>query len=196
MSDPLPNDIALDTIFREARSRNAWTDAPMTRADLMAIYDLAKMGPTSANLSPARFVFVESAAGKRALADCVSAANRPKVLFAPVTAIIGMDLQFYEKAGQLFPHEPTARHWFQGEAIRETAFRNSSLQGAYFMLAARAVGFDCGPMSGFDKDQVDAAFFAGTSHEANFICALGKGSDEGLFKRLPRLSFEDACRIV
>ncbi len=196
MTEPLLDDRALDALFRTARSRNGWSDAPVTRDDLQAIYDLAKMGPTSANLSPARFVFVESAEGKQALAACVSAGNAPKVLAAPVTAIIGMDLEFHEKAPQLFPHEPTAKFWFKGDAIRETAFRNSSLQGAYFMLAARALGFDCGPMSGFDKAKVDAAFFAGTTHETNFICALGKGTDDKLFERLPRLSFDEACRIA
>ena len=196
MAQPFLDDHALDAIFRTARSRNGWSSAPVTRADLEAIYDLAKMGPTSANLSPARFVFIESTEAKQSLAACVSAANAQKVLSAPVTVIIGMDLKFHDKAPQLFPHEPTARHWFKGDAIRETAFRNSSLQGAYFMLAARALGFDCGPMSGFDKAQVDAAFFAGTDNETNFICALGTGTDERLFERLPRLSFDEACRIA
>lgn len=196
MTEPLLDGRALDALFRTARSRNGWSDAPVGRADLEAIYDLTKMGPTSANLSPARFVFVETAEARQRLAACVSAGNAPKVLAAPVTAIIGMDLEFHEKAPQLFPHEPTARHWFKGDAIRETAFRNSSLQGAYFMLAARALGFDCGPMSGFDKAKVDAAFFAGTRHETNFVCALGKGTDERLFERLPRLSFDEACRVV
>lgn len=196
MAQQLLDDLALDAIFRTARSRNGWSDAPVARADLEAIYDLAKMGPTSVNLSPARFVFIESTEAKQALAACVSAANAPKILAAPVTAIIGMELQFYEKAPQLFPHEPTARDWFKGAAVRETAFRNSSLQGAYFMLAARALGFDCGPMSGFDKAQVDAAFFAGTPVETNFICALGKGTEERLFERLPRLPFDEACRMA
>ena len=189
-------DAALDTLFRTARSRNGWAGTPVARAELEAVYDLLKMGPTSANLSPARFVFVESEGEKQRLAACVSATNAAKVLAAPVTAIVGMDLAFADKAPQLFPHEPSARFWFKGDAIRETAFRNSSLQGAYLMIAARALGLDCGPMSGFDKAKVDAAFFAGTSVETNFLCSLGHGTDERLFERLPRLSFDEACRVV
>ena len=190
------DDRALDALFRTARSRNGWADTPVSRDQLEAIYDLVRMAPTSANLAPARFVFVQSADAKAKLAECVSEGNAPKVLAAPVTAIIGMDLEFHMKAPQLFPHEPTASSWFQGDNIRETAFRNSSLQGAYLMMAARAVGLDCGPMSGFDKAKLDAAFFAGTTTETNFICAIGTGTDERLFPRLPRLPFDEACRIV
>jgi 3-hydroxypropanoate dehydrogenase len=188
---------ALDTIFRTARTRNGWTDAPVTEADLRAIYDLVKMGPTSANCSPARFVFVSSADQKVKLADMVLPGNKPKILSAPVTAIIGFDNKFYDRLPELFPHAD-ARSWFTGspELARETAFRNSSLQGAYFIIAARALGWDTGPMSGFVKPLVDAEFWAGTNVETNFICTLGKGSDENLFPRSPRLSFEDAATIL
>jgi 3-hydroxypropanoate dehydrogenase len=188
---------ALDTIFRTARTRNGWTDAPVSEADLRAIYDLVKMGPTSANCSPARFVFVASADKRAKLAEMVLPGNKPKVLAAPVTAIIGFDNKFYDRLPELFPHAD-ARSWFTGspELARETAFRNSSLQGAYFIIAARALGWDTGPMSGFVKPAVDAEFWAGTDVETNFICTLGKGSDENLFPRSPRLSFEDAATIL
>ena len=192
------DDAALATLFTEARTHNGWTDKPIGDETLTALYDLTKMGPTSANCSPARFLWCESDAAKARLADCVSGANRPKVLAAPVTVIVGMDLAFYEKLPELFPHDPTARSWFEGKPdhIRETALRNSSLQGAYLIMAARAVGLDTGPMSGFDKAKVDAAFFAGTTVEANFICSIGHGTTERLFPRLPRLSFEEACEIL
>jgi 3-hydroxypropanoate dehydrogenase len=198
MSAHILSDRDLDTIFRQARTYYSWADTPVTRVQMQAIYDLARMGPTSANCSPARFVWCESAAAKAKLADCVSAANHPKVLAAPVTVIVGMDLAFYEKLPELFPHDLTARSWFEGNAghIRETALRNSSLQGAYLIMAARAVGLDTGPMSGFNKAKVDAAFFAGTSVETNFICSIGHGTTEKLFPRLPRLSFEEACEIL
>ncbi|MGL4543566.1 MAG: malonic semialdehyde reductase, partial [Polymorphobacter sp.] len=177
---PLP-DSALDLLFREARTYNSWSDAPVTEADIRALYDLVKMGPTSANCSPARFVFCVTDAARQRLAALVLPSNRDKILDAPVTVIIGMDQQFHERLPELFPHAD-ARSWFAGnDALRlETAFRNSSLQGAYLMLAARALGFDCGPMSGFDKAGVNAAFFAGTDNEANFICTLGKGTAEKL----------------
>jgi 3-hydroxypropanoate dehydrogenase len=195
-ANPLGAD-ALDTIFRTARTRNGWTDAPVSEADLRAIYDLVKMGPTSANCSPARFVFVASADKRAKLAEMVLPGNKPKVLAAPVTAIIGFDNKFYDRLPELFPHAD-ARSWFTGspELARETAFRNSSLQGAYFIIAARALGWDTGPMSGFVKPAVDAEFWAGTDVETNFICTLGKGSDENLFPRSPRLSFEDAATIL
>ncbi len=195
-ANPLGAD-ALDTIFRTARTRNGWTDAAVSDADLRAIYDLVKMGPTSANCSPARFVFVASADKRAKLAEMVLPGNKPKVLAAPVTAIIGFDNKFYDRLPELFPHAD-ARSWFTGspELARETAFRNSSLQGAYFIIAARALGWDTGPMSGFVKPAVDAEFWAGTDVETNFICTLGKGSDENLFPRSPRLSFEDAATIL
>jgi 3-hydroxypropanoate dehydrogenase len=195
-ANPLDGD-ALDTLFRTARTRNGWTDTPVTDADLRAIYDLVKMGPTSANCSPARFVFVTSAAQREKLAEMVLPGNKPKVLAAPVTAIIGFDTKFYDRLPELFPHAD-ARSWFTSspDLARETAFRNSSLQGAYFIIAARALGWDTGPMSGFVKPSVDAQFWAGTNVETNFICTLGKGSDENLFPRSPRLSFEDAAAIL
>lgn len=198
MSENILSDRDLDTIFRSARTYNNWADTPVTRVQMQAIYDLARMGPTSANCSPARFLWCDSDEAKAKLADCVSDANRPKVLAAPVTVIVGMDLAFYEKLPQLFPHDLTARSWFEGQSdhIRETALRNSSLQGAYLIMAARSVGLDTGPMSGFDKAKVDAAFFAGTTVEANFICSIGHGTTERLFPRLPRLSFEEACEIL
>lgn len=197
MSAHILSDLDLDTIFRSARTYYSWADTPVTRVQMQAIYDLARMGPTSANASPARFIWCESAEAKAKLGACVSDANRPKVLAAPVTVIIGMDLAFYTKLPVLFPHDQTARSWFEGNeaTVRDTAFRNSALQGAYLMLAARAVGLDCGPMSGFDKPKVDAAFFAGTSVETNFICSIGHGTEEKLFPRLPRLAFEEACEI-
>jgi nitroreductase len=188
---------ALATLFTQARTRYAWDSTPVSEADLRQIYDLMKLGPTSANSSPARFIFCHSVAAREKLAACVSEGNRAKVLQAPVTAIIGFDPVFYERLPQLFPHAD-ARSWFAGNAAlaRETAFRNSSLQGAWLIMAARALGWDTGPMSGFDKAAVDAAFWAGTGIETNFICSIGKGTDEGLFERLPRLSFEEAARIL
>ena len=190
------DDAALDTMFRTARTYSSWSATPVTDERLRTIYDLAKLGPTSANASPARFVFCRSGEARERLAGCVSAGNAAKVRAAPVTVIIGMDLEFHEQLPRLFPHAD-ARSWFAGkpDAIRETAVRNSSLQGAYLMLAARALGIDCGPMSGFDKAAVDAAFFAGTMVETNFICALGHGTDDALFPRSPRLSFDEAAQL-
>ena len=188
---------ALDLLFRDARTRNGWSDDAGDGRDLRALYDLVKMGPTSANCSPARFVFVSSPAKRARLADMVLPGNKAKVLAAPVTAIIGFDNLFYDRLPELFPHAD-ARSWFSGspEMARETAFRNSSLQAGYFILAARALGWDTGPMSGFAKPLVDAAFWAGTTVETNYAGRLGKGTDEGLFPRSPRLSFEDAATIL
>lgn len=193
--NPLGAD-ALDLLFREARSYNSWSDTPVSDDDIRAIYDLAKMGPTSANSSPARFRFVKSAEGRAKLADCASANNKPKILAAPVTVIIGFDLAFAERMPDLFPHMDV-RPWFADPGVaRETAFRNATLQGAYLILAARALGWDTGPMSGFDKAAVDAAFWAGTSVETDFICTLGKGTTDVMWPRLPRLPFEDAAAIL
>jgi nitroreductase len=187
---------ALDLLFRDARSYNSWSDTPVTEADLRALYDLVKMGPTSANCSPARFRFVTSPEAKAKLAGLVTGANPPKILAAPVTAIIGFDLDFAEKLPVLFPHADV-RPWFADpEVARTTAFRNATLQGAYLILAARALGWDTGPMSGFDKAGVDAAFWAGTRVETDFICTLGKGTSEALWPRLPRLTFEDAAAVL
>ncbi len=188
---------ALDLLFREARTHYGWADTPVTEADLRALYDLVKMGPTSANASPARFIFAHSPEAKARLAATTSANNQAKVMAAPVTAIIGFDTKFYDRLPELFPHTD-ARAWFaDNEAlVRETAFRNSSMQGGYFILAARALGWDTGPMSGFSKPDVDREFWAGTDVETNFICSLGKGTDEGLFDRSPRLAFEDAATLL
>ena len=187
----------LAVLFTEARTHNAWQDKPVTDAQLKQIYDLMKWGATSANCSPARLVFVKSDAEKEKLVSCMGEGNQDKTRAAPVTVIIGMDMAFYEKLSQLFPHTD-ARSWFAGNPalIESTAFRNSSLQGAYLMLAARAVGLDCGPMSGFDADKVNASFFAGTEIKVNFVCSLGYGVAEKLFPRSPRLAFDEACKIV
>lgn len=197
MSAPLP-DACLDQIFREARTRNGWETDPLPETLIRAVYDLARMGPTSANASPARFVFVTSEEAKEKLAACASAQNAPKIRQAPCTVIIGHDLEFMDRLPELFPHNPGARDWFpKGSAIAETtAFRNGTLQGAYLMIAARSLGLDCGPMSGFANAAVDEAFFAGTSVKSNFICCIGHGTTKDLFPRSPRLSFEDACKIA
>jgi 3-hydroxypropanoate dehydrogenase len=191
------DDAALDTLFREARSYNRWTPEPVPEKTLHALYDLLKLGPTSANCCPARFVFVTSAAAKATLVGCVLPGNAVKVEQAPVTVIIGMDEKFYEKIPFLFPQKPQMADLFKNPAIGSIHMvRNATLQGAYLMLAARSLGLDCGPMSGFDHAKVDAAFFAGTSVKSNFICALGSGTTEALFPRNPRLPFEEACKIV
>ncbi len=194
--EPL-GDAALDSLFRNARTQNDWTDDGISEESLRAIYDLMKMGPTAANGSPARIVFCHSADARARLAACASPGNHDKILEAPCTAIIGMDMEFHEKLPFLFPHTD-ARAWFNGNdaAIRESAFRNSSLQGAYLIMAARSLGFDAGPMSGFVKTRVDEEFWAGTKVETNFICSIGHGGGQKLFPRLPRLAFEDACRIA
>ena len=191
------DDAGLDLIFRDARSYNGYTDAPVSESDLRAIWDLVKMGPTSANMSPARIVWVTSAEAKETLAPLMSESNAAKIRQAPVTAIIGMDYQFYDKLPYLFPHVD-ARPWFTGnQAMIETsAFRNSTLQGAYLILAARALGLDTGPMSGFDNAAVDAAFFAGTPVKSNFITTLGHGDRSTIFERLPRLDFDEANTII
>lgn len=188
-----------DILFRKARSHNRWdTTRTVSDVQIQALYELLKWGPTSANCSPARFVFVTSAAAKASLATMVMPGNKIKIEQAPCTVIIGMDTKFYDKIPELFPHNPGARDWFAGnDALAEaTAFRNGTLQGAYLMLAARGLGLDCGPMSGFDPQAVDAHFFAGTTVKSNFICAIGYGTTEELFDRSPRLSFEDACKIL
>lgn len=197
MSAPLP-DASLDQIFREARTRNGWQTDPLPETLIRAVYDLARMGPTSANASPARFIFVTSDAAKEKLAACASAQNAPKIRQAPCTVIIGHDLEFMDRLPELFPHNPGAKDWFPkgSEVAEKTAFRNGTLQGAYLMIAARSLGLDCGPMSGFANAAVDEAFFAGTSVKSNFICCIGHGTEKDLFPRSPRLSFEDACKIA
>lgn len=191
------NDHGLDLIFRNARTQNSWRPEGVAEELLRKVYDLAKMGPTSANCSPARFIFVTTAAGKEKLKPALSSGNLTKTMAAPVTAIIGMDMQFYERLPELFPHG-NAKSWFTGNdaLIKETAFRNSSLQAAYLMLAARSLGLDCGPMSGFDQEKVNQAFWPEGRVKVNFICNIGYGDDAQVFARSPRLPFEQACQIV
>lgn len=195
MSDALQAP-ALDQLFREARSRNAWKEEALPDSLWRELYDLVKFGPTSANTSPARFVFVTSAEGKARIAPHLSETNRAKSVTAPAIVVIGHDLDFAEKIPQLFPQNPGAKDWFADPTVAQTtAFRNATLQGAYLILAARALGLDAGPMSGFDNSGVDQEFFAGTNIKSNFICALGHGVDTS-FPRLPRLPFDEACKIV
>lgn len=191
------NDEALDVVFRAARSQNKWLDKPVSPALLMAVYDLMRLGPTSANCSPARILFLVSPESKARIEPHLLPSNIEKTMTAPAVAIIGYDLDFPEKMPRLFPHNPAARDWFNDPVLREkTALRNSSLQGGYFIIAARALGLDCGPMSGFNNDAVDKEFFAGTNIKSNFICGLGYGDPSGVFARNPRLEFDEACRIL
>jgi 3-hydroxypropanoate dehydrogenase len=189
--------ITTEQLFDNARTHNGFKPEPIPEATLRRLYDLLKWGPTSANCSPARFIFVSSPEGKEKLLAGMSPGNQDKTRSAPVSVVIGMDMAFFEKLPQLFPHAD-AKAWFVGNPpmIDATAFRNSSLQGGYLILAARSLGLDCGPMSGFDAAKVDAAFWAGTSVKTNFICNLGHGDASKLFSRSPRLSFEEACRIA
>jgi 3-hydroxypropanoate dehydrogenase len=189
--------LTTDQLFTHARTQNGYLDQSVPDSTVLALYELLKWGPTSANSSPARFVFVRSPDAKARLAACVSPANQPKVMSAPVTAIVGMDMAFYEQLPQLFPHTD-ARAWFVGNTalIESTALRNSSLQGAYLMMAARALGLGCGPMSGMDTAKVDAAFWAGSTVKTNFICTLGHGDPAKVLPRSPRLSFEQACQFA
>jgi 3-hydroxypropanoate dehydrogenase len=188
---------ALAQLFTDARTRNGWKTDPLPESLLRELYDLVKFGPTAANSTPARFIFVTSPEAKAKLAALSSGANGPKILQAPVTVIIGYDLDFPETLDKLFPHAPGAKNWFGDPVAKEQgAFRNSSLQGGYFILGARALGLDVGAMSGFDNAGVDAEFFAGTNIKSNFIASIGYGTDEGLFPRSPRLDFEEAAQIV
>jgi 3-hydroxypropanoate dehydrogenase len=206
------NDEALDVLFRKARTHNAWLDRPVTDSTLRQVYDLMKWAPTSANSNPARIFFIRTAEAKDRLRPALAPANVEKVMTAPVTAIVAYDLQFFGKLPALFPHAPTMRDRFASapELVEVTARRNSSLQGAYLMLAARAVGLDCGPLSGFDNAKVDEEFFAAgdpcsdceqefipAGHvKSNFLCNLGYGDPSKLFPRLPRLAFEEACTLL
>ena len=188
----------LDILFRNARTHSVWRDKTVDDALLMQVYDLAKLGPTSANMCPLRIVFVKSNEAKERLKPALDAGNVDKTMKAPVTAIIGMDVRCYEKLPELFPHAD-AKAWFKDlpvSVLEAIALRNSSLQGAYFMIAARSLGLDCGPMSGFDNAKVDEAFFAGTTVKSNFLCNLGYGDASKLHPRSPRLTFEVACKIV
>lgn len=192
------SDADLDLIFREARTQNSWTPEAVSEELLRRVYDLAKWGPTAANATPARFLFIISPEAKAKLKPALSANNLEKTMAAPVNVIVGYDMRFYDHLTTLFPHVD-ARAWFvnQPEAAIETgALRNGSLQGAYLMLAARSLGLDCGPMSGFDADKLNAAFFPDGQIRANFLCNIGYGDGQKVFARLPRLSFEQACQIL
>jgi 3-hydroxypropanoate dehydrogenase len=188
---------ALDQLFRTARTHNAWRDKPISEALIHELYDLLKWGPTSANSCPARFVFLVTAGAKARLERHISSANRAKTMSSPICVIVGYDFGFAEKLPTLFPHAPDARSWFADPVMAEaTAFRNSSLQGAYLLLAARSLGLDCGPMSGFDHAGVDREFFSGGSIRSNFLCNIGYGANDALFPRLPRLPIEEACTLL
>jgi 3-hydroxypropanoate dehydrogenase len=191
------SDQALDQLFREARTHNGWQQKPVDDAVLKQLIELVLLGPTSANSSPGRFVFVKTQEGKEKLRPALSPGNLEKTMAAPVTAIVGMDMEFYEHLPKLFPHAD-ARSWFVGndKAIADTAFRNSTLQGGYLILAARALGLDTGAMSGFDAAKVDEAFLAGTTVKSNFLINLGYGDPSKLFPRSPRFAFDEAARIV
>jgi len=188
---------ALDALFTAARTQNKWTDKPVSDAELQAIYDLVKMAPTSANSCPARFIFVRTPEAKEKLKPALSAGNLDKTMTAPVTVIVAYDPKFYEQLPKLFPHAD-ARAWFSGNPAlaEETAFRNSTLQGAYLIMAARALGIDSGAMSGFDKAKVDEAFLAGHGWKSNFLINLGHGDASGVFARSPRLTFDEACILA
>jgi 3-hydroxypropanoate dehydrogenase len=194
------DDKALDRILRSARTHNGWLPKPVTDDQLHAIHDLAKWGPTSANSQPARFVFVRTKEGKEKLRPALSAGNTEKTMTAPVTVIVAYDSQFYEHLPKHFPHDQTAIHWFKGEGkeavASATAFRNGTLQGAYLIIAARALGLDCGAMSGFNNAVVDENFFPDGRFKTNFLCNIGYGDESKIFARSPRMNFEDACTLA
>ena len=194
------DDKALDTLFRNARTANGWLPGEVSDAQLRAAFELMKMAPTAANSQPARFVFLRSAAAKERLRPALSAGNLEKTLAAPVVAIVAYDTHFHEHLPRLFPHNAGMKALFDGDerrVARETsAFRNGTLQGAYFILAARAVGLDCGPMSGFDNAKVDAEFFPDGRFRSNFLCNLGRSDPAKIFGRSPRLSFDEACSVL
>jgi 3-hydroxypropanoate dehydrogenase len=197
LSSHILDDAALDLLFREARTQNKWTSREIPDDLLNRLYDLLKFGPTSANCSPARFVFVKSKEAKTRLTPALSSGNREKTLQAPVVVIVAQDPKFYDRLPQLFPHTD-ARSWFTNSAAmaEETAFRNSTLQGAYLILAARSLGIDTGPMSGFDKAAVDREFFSESGWKSNFLINLGYGDPAGVLPRLPRLAFDEACKVL
>ena len=194
------DDMALDMLFRKARTQNGFQDQPVTEEQLRALHEIMKWGPTTANSQPMRVVYVRSSEAKEKLRPALSAGNLDKTMKAPLTAIIAYDTRFYEHLPRMFPHNQDAINWFKGDekkAHAETsAFRNGTLQGGYFIVAARAVGLDCGPMSGFDNAKVDAAFFPDGRCKSNFLVNLGKGDPSKVFARSPRLSFEEMCTIV
>ena len=191
-------DAVLDQLFRQARSHNGWQDREVTDAQLQQLYELMKMGPTAVNSCPARIVFIKSAEAKERLKGCLNEGNIHKSMTAPVVALVGMDLEFYNKLGKLWPHQPDAPSWYIGkpEKIQENAFRNSSLQGAYLIMAVRSLGLDAGPMSGFNFAKMDETFFPDGKIKSNFICAIGYGDDGKLYPRGPRLDFAEACTII
>ncbi len=197
MSSMPLSETALAQVFHEARTYNAWQDRPVPDELLHRLYETLRMGPTAMNCSPARILFVRSREAKEKLSQALMEGNRAKTMAAPVTAIIGYDTRFFEQLPKLFPNNPNARGIFEGNpALADvSAFRSSTLQGAYLILAARALGLDCGPMSGFDNAAVDKLFFEGTSVKSNFLCNLGYGDAKGVYPRNPRLSFDEACRI-
>jgi 3-hydroxypropanoate dehydrogenase len=198
LAKPLLNSEALDILFRNARTHNVWLPDQVSDHVLRQIYDLMKWGPTSANSSPARIVFLRTPQAKERLKPALMAANVDKTMQAPVTAIVAYDLKFYDHVPRLFPNKPDMREVFSSspELIQTTAMRNGSLQGGYFILAARAMGLDCGPMSGFDNAKVDAEFFSSSTWKSNFLCNLGYGDHSKLFPRNPRLDFDEACQLL
>ena len=191
---------SIDKILREARTHNGFQNKPVTDAQLRELYELLKWGPTSSNSQPARFVFVRTREGKERLRPALSSGNTAKTMEAPVTAIVAYDTQFHEHLPRTFPHNPTAQSWFTGPGNEQvafhTAFRNGSLQGAYLIIAARAMGLDVGAMSGFNNAVVDKAFFPDGRYKSNFLCNIGYGDHSKLFNRNPRLSFEEACSFA
>lgn len=188
----------LDQLFRQARSHNRWQDRDVTDAQLQQIYDLMKMGPTSLNSCPARLIFIKGPDAKQRLKGCLNEGNVTKSMTAPVVALIGTDMEFYTKLNKLWPHQPEAPDWYIGkpDKIKEVAFRNSTLQGAYFIMAVRSLGLDAGPMSGFNFDKMDETFFPDGKIKSNFICAIGYGDESKLYPRGPRLDFDEACSIL
>ncbi|BDC40234.1 malonic semialdehyde reductase [Paraburkholderia terrae] len=196
----MSNSSIADLIFSHARSHNAWSDRPVTDAQLRALYEHLKWGPTSVNCSPARFVFLRTSEAKEKLKPALAPGNVDKTLSAPIVAIVAFDTRFYERLPALFPHNPAVASWFEGvekqEFAHTTAFRNGTLQGAYLIAAARAQGLDCAPMSGFNNAAVDQLFFGGTTVKSNFLCGLGYGDPEKLHPRGPRLAFDEACQLA
>ena len=194
------DDQAMDLIFRDARTQNGWQDKPVSDAQLKAIYELMKWGPTTANTQPARLFFLRTQMAKERLKPHLTPGNQDKAMAAPVVAIIAYDLLFYEQLPRVFPHKPEMKNGFIGEDKKvyteTTALRNSSLQGAYLIIAARALGLDCGPMSGFNNAAVDKEFFAGTPIKSNFVCGIGHGEPAKVMQRLPRLEFDEICKLL
>ena len=191
------DDKSLDLLFREARTQNGWLPKPVTDAQIRAIYEIVKMGPTSANSQPARFVWIRTKEGKEKLRPALSEGNTAKTMDAPVTVLVAYDTQFYEHMPRMFPHNPEAITWFKGTpAAAPTAVRNGTLQGAYLIIAARALGLDIGAMSGFNNALVDETFFPDGRFKSNFLCNIGYGDPTKVFARSPRLDFDDACTLM